>query len=108
MTPDSDPANDAFRTEVRGFFQSAIPQSIREGSRAGRRPSVDEWAFLQRTLHARGWGAPSWPKAHGGTGWTPTQLYIFEQEAAAADVPPQFHQGLENIGPIIFTYGSPG
>jgi alkylation response protein AidB-like acyl-CoA dehydrogenase len=33
-------------------------------------------------------------------------LHIFEQETAAADAPPQFHQGLELIGPILFTYGT--
>ena len=29
-----------------------------------------------------------------------------DAESAAADAPQQFHQGLELIGPIIFTYGS--
>ena len=101
-----DDADMAFRHEIRTFLHEKIPQSMRDGCRAGRRPTIDEWRLLQQLLFERGWGAPSWPKDYGGTGWTPTQLYIFEQEAAAADVPPQFHQGLENIGPIIFTYGS--
>ena len=48
----------------------------------------------------------TWPAAYGGPGWTPTQLYIFQKEAAQADAPPQYQQGLELIGPIIFTYGS--
>ena len=101
-----DPRDDAFRQEVRGFFAANIPEGMRAGARSGRRPMVAEWKALQTILYKQGWGAPSWPKEHGGTGWSPTQLYIFEQEAAAADVPPPYHQGLENIGPIIFTYGS--
>ena len=108
MIDEAEVRDDLFRSELRAFFAAAIPEPMRAGVRSGRRPTVAEWNFLQKALHARGWGAPSWPKAHGGTGWTPRQLYMFEQEAAAADVPPQFHQGLENIGPIIFTYGSPG
>ena len=99
--------DDAFRQEVRRFFAANIPEAMRAGARSGRRPTVAEWRALQTILYKNGWGAPSWPREHGGTGWSPTQLYIFEQEAAAADVPPPYHQGLENIGPIIFTYGSP-
>ncbi len=106
MAVSSDPQQDAFRHDVRAFFAANIPDGMRAGARSGRRPSVDEWKALQTILFKRGWGAPSWPREYGGTGWSPAELYIFEQEAAAADVPPPFHQGLENIGPIIFTYGS--
>lgn len=102
-----DAADEAFRQEVRAFLAANIPEAMRTGVRSGRRPSVDEWKALQTILYKKGWGAPSWPKAYGGTGWTPAELYIFEEEAAAADVPPPYHQGLENIGPIIFTYGTP-
>ncbi len=106
MTVKADPQQNAFRLEVRAFFAANIPEGMRAGARSGRRPSVAEWKELQTILHKRGWGAPSWPKDYGGTGWSPAELYVFEQEAAAADVPPPFHQGLENIGPIIFTFGS--
>ena len=106
MNVPSDAELSAFRQEARAFFAAEIPEDMRAGARAGRRPSVEEWKRLQTILHRRGWGAPSWPKEHGGTGWSPAELYVFEEEAAAADVPPTFHQGLENIGPIIFTYGS--
>ena len=102
-----DQHDDAFRDQVRRFFAASIPEGMHAGARSGRRPTVAEWRALQTILFKQGWGAPSWPKVHGGTGWSPTQLYIFEQEAAAADVPPPYHQGLENIGPIIFICGSP-
>jgi alkylation response protein AidB-like acyl-CoA dehydrogenase len=66
-----------------------------------------EYTAWQKTLAAQGWGAPTWPREYGGTGWTPTQLYIFDAEAARAEAPQQYHQGLELIGPVIFTFGSP-
>ena len=97
----------AFRDEVRAFMAANVRPEYRLALRAGQRPMPDEMTEWQRRLAARGWGAPTWPTEYGGTGWTPTQLYIFESEGARADAPIQFHQGLELIGPIIFTYGSP-
>jgi alkylation response protein AidB-like acyl-CoA dehydrogenase len=100
-----DPADLAFRDEVRTFFAENVPQTFKARVRAGMRLEPAEFVAWQKLLHARGWAAPSWPKAYGGTGWTPTQLFIFESEAALADAPVQYHQGLELIGPIIFTFG---
>src|SRR5580692_7995964 len=96
----------AFRDEVRAFFANQLPASWRARVRTGIRLEPSEYVEYQKSLASRGWGAPTWPLEFGGTGWTPTQLYIFESEAALADAPTQFHQGLELIGPIIFTYGS--
>jgi alkylation response protein AidB-like acyl-CoA dehydrogenase len=107
MNLDFTPEEDDFRAEVRDFFAEHVRPEWRMALRAGLRPSPAELTEWQQMLHARGWGAPTWPKEYGGTGWTPTQLYIFESEAAHAEAPIQFHQGLELIGPIIFTYGSP-
>jgi len=101
-----DPADLAFRDEVRAFFTENTPESFKPRVRAGMRLEPHEFVAWQKLLHARGWGAPSWPKEYGGTGWTPTQLFIFETEAARADAPVQYHQGLELIGPIIFTFGN--
>jgi alkylation response protein AidB-like acyl-CoA dehydrogenase len=102
---DLDPAERAFRDEVRDFFTYNTPPEFKARIRAGMRLEPAEYTAWQKRLHARGWGAPSWPIEHGGTGWNPTHHYIFESEAARADAPMQFHQGLELIGPIIFTYG---
>jgi alkylation response protein AidB-like acyl-CoA dehydrogenase len=97
----------AFRDEVRAFMAENVRPDYKLALRAGLRPTPAQMTEWQQLLAARGWGAPTWPVEYGGTGWTPTQLYIFESEAARADAPIQFHQGLELIGPIIFTFGSP-
>jgi alkylation response protein AidB-like acyl-CoA dehydrogenase len=101
-----DPADIAFRDEVRHFFATGIPTGWRTRVRAGLRLNPEELIAYQKRLAAKGWGAPTWPAEYGGTGWSPIRQYIFWSEAAAADAPAQFHQGLELIGPIIFTYGS--
>ncbi len=106
MNLDFDAPDLAFRNEVRAFFAEGIPAEWKTRVRAGLRlPPADLIAY-QKRLAARGWGAPTWPVEYGGCGWSPTQLYIFWSEAADADAPMQYHQGLELIGPIIYTYGS--
>lgn len=106
MNLEFSPEDLAFRDEVRAFMAENVRPEYRTALRAGLRPTPEEMTDWQRRLAARGWGAPTWPTEYGGTGWTPTQLYIFESEGVRAEAPIQFHQGLELIGPIIFTYGS--
>jgi len=107
MNLDFTAAEEAFRQEVRAFFTENVTDDLRAIVRTGMRPDPHVIQAWQARMHARGWGAPTWPVEYGGTGWTPTQYYIYETEAARAYAPPQPHQGLELIGPIIFTYGSP-
>ncbi|KQS05166.1 acyl-CoA dehydrogenase [Sphingomonas sp. Leaf357] len=107
MNLDFDDTELAFRDEVREFFAEAVTPAHRSRLRAGLRLDPVEIVAWQKRLAARGWAAPTWPVEHGGCGWSPTQVYIFELEAARADAPIQFHQGLELIGPIIFTLGTP-
>lgn len=106
MNLELDAADLAFRDEVRAFFSEGIPEEWRTRVRAGLRLKPEELTAYQKKLAARGWGAPTWPAEYGGPGWSPVQQYIFWSEAANNDAPAQFHQGLELIGPIIFTYGS--
>ncbi|CAN7519804.1 acyl-CoA dehydrogenase family protein [Acidovorax sp. LjRoot117] len=106
MRLDQNEADRAFRHEVRRFCEQNVPDALRERVRSGMRATPDGFRQWQNILFRQGWGAPTWPREHGGTGWSPVQIHIFEQETAAADAPPQFHQGLELIGPIIFTYGT--
>jgi len=106
MILDLAPEDREFQQEVRDFFENSIPEDWKKTVRAGLRLSPENLIAYQRRLAERGWGAPTWPTEYGGPGWTPQQLHIFWSEASAADAPAQFHQGLELIGPIIFTYGS--
>lgn len=107
MNLPQDSADQVFRLKVRDFLAAHVPDELRARTRSGLRPTPEAFTNWQKILYTQGWGAPSWPREFGGTGWSPVQLHIFEQESAAADAPPQFHQGLELIGPIIFTYGTP-
>jgi alkylation response protein AidB-like acyl-CoA dehydrogenase len=99
----------AFREEVRAFLQDKLPDRLRDGAR--RTPGVfvepDIGMEWHRILYEKGWVAPHWPKADGGTGWTPTQKFIFEKECALAGAPALAILGLRLVGPVICAFGTP-
>ena len=102
------PDERAFRDEVRAFLADHLPQHLREGAEATptvfAEPDIGrEW---QRILHRKGWLASHWPVEHGGTGWTPTQRYIFEKECALASAPRLPVLGLKLLAPVLYTFGS--
>lgn len=100
------PQDEAFPAEVRRFFAEAVEPGWRTQTLAGVRLEAVDYIAWQKRLASRGWGAPTWPVEHGGTGWSQTQLDIFEDESALAGAPQQAAQGLDLIGPILMTYGS--
>ncbi|HVH73376.1 MAG TPA: pimeloyl-CoA dehydrogenase large subunit [Stellaceae bacterium] len=96
----------AFRDEVRSFLRSACPPAIRDKMVEGRRLSKDEIVAWQRTLNQKGWAVANWPKKWGGTGWSPVQQYIFQDELQQAPAPPPLGFGVTMVGPVIIAFGS--
>ncbi|HEX5645114.1 MAG TPA: acyl-CoA dehydrogenase family protein [Erythrobacter sp.] len=99
----------AFRDEVRAFLKDNLPDRLRDGAR--RTPGVfvepDIGMEWHRTLYEKGWVAYHWPKEDGGTGWSPTQKFIFEKECALAGAPAISILGLRLVGPVICEFGTP-
>jgi alkylation response protein AidB-like acyl-CoA dehydrogenase len=109
MDMDFSPEDLAFREEVRSFLADNLPERLRDGARKTPGVFVEpdigmEW---HRILYRQGWVAPHWPKADGGTGWTPTQKFIFEKECALAGAPALAILGLRLVGPVICEFGTP-
>ncbi|CAB3790997.1 Putative acyl-CoA dehydrogenase FadE17 [Paraburkholderia caffeinitolerans] len=96
-----------FREEVRTFIRAALPADIRDKVLNHQRLHKDDYVRWQRILYEHGWGAPSWPTQHGGTGWSVLQRLIFEIETFAAGAPRQMPFGLGMIGPVLMRFGSP-
>jgi len=109
MDMDFSPEDIAFREEVRAFLRDNLPERLRDGAR--RTPGVfvepDIGMEWHRILYEKGWVAPHWPKEDGGTGWTPTQKFIFEKECALAGAPSLAILGLRLVGPVICAFGTP-
>lgn len=101
------PEDAAFQQEVREFLADAWPESVR----SLRNPLHEEETEAERRyfekLVEKGWSVPSWPVEHGGTGWTPTQKYIWDRESATAGTPTMSPFGTSMLAPVIYTWGSP-
>jgi len=97
----------AFRAEVRQFVRARLPEDISRRVLDGRLVRPDDFSRWQRILNAQGWGGPSWPKEFGGTGWTPVEQHIFDEECAAAGAPRILPFGLKMVAPVIMAFGTP-
>jgi alkylation response protein AidB-like acyl-CoA dehydrogenase len=95
-----------FRQMLREFALQHCPQDIRDQVAGGHKITQREYLSWQKILHAQGWGAPSWPREHGGTGWDVWQRIAFEEVMAECDCPPLYHHGLGHIGPVIIRFGT--
>ncbi|MCI5107021.1 MAG: acyl-CoA dehydrogenase family protein [Pseudomonadales bacterium] len=96
----------AFQEEVREFLQNEFPRELKEKVDANIRLSKEELVRWQKILYKKGWVAPNWPEEYGGTGWTPTQKYIFANEMGRIGAPEPVPFGLKMVAPVIMTYGT--
>ena len=96
----------AFRREVRAFFEAELPGDIRRRTSLGKRLRKDDMTRWQRILHGRGWGATMWPQRFGGAGWNVIQQHIFEEERADIGAPPQNAFSMRMLAPVLMTFAS--
>ncbi len=98
----------AFRDEVRRFIGENFDAEMRAKLAQSKNGYLDKDGQLQwqRALYKRGWAAPNWPVEYGGTGWTPSQKYIFESETAAAGTPLVSPMGLKMVAPVLMAFGT--
>jgi len=101
-----DPADLAFRDDVRRYFSSAYPVDILAKMRNGELLTRADHVRSQQALNARGWFGVGWPIEHGGPDWTPIRRYIFESELERAGAPGLIPMAVIYIGPIICAFGT--
>ena len=100
--------DNVFRSEVRAFLAESLTPEIQRAGELMTSVFADFDATMDwhKILHAKGWVAPDWPQEHGGTGWTLSQRYIFQEECKLANAPALFAMGLQMLGPMLIRYGS--
>ncbi|MDN8616442.1 acyl-CoA dehydrogenase family protein [Variovorax ginsengisoli] len=108
MNLELQPAELAFRDEVRAFLADNLTEALRQGqsSTTSMYPEPEFSTPWQQKLQARGWLVPLWPKEWGGTGWSSLQRFIFETECALAGAPLVHPMGVRLVGPVIIRYGT--
>ena len=95
-----------FQREVRAVIEERLPADIRTKVERFLALGKDDFRRWQDILAERGWLVYSWPVEHGGTGWSPVQGYIFEEEMGRARAPRIMPFGPKMVGPVICTFGS--
>jgi len=98
--------DEAFRREVRTFFEEELPADVKAAPSVGvaiEKPLLKKW---HKILADKGWAAPAWPVEHGGTGWNVTQKHIWEEEVSRAGAPRLMAFGLSMVGPVIYQFGN--
>src|SRR5580700_1337401 len=96
----------SFRDEVRAFFRTNLPEGIRGKLVEGKHLAKDDIVTWQRILNKKGWAVANWPVEWGGTGWTPVQQYIFQEELQLTPAPQPLGFGVTMVGPVMIAFGS--
>lgn len=96
----------AFRDAVNTWLAGALPVALRDKVNNYERLAKEDLLEWHRILARKGWIAPAWPEAWGGTGWTVVQRYIFEECCGYAGAPPLVPFGLSMCAPVLLKFGT--
>ena len=96
----------AFRDQVRTYLEANLPEDLRQKVLNHKRMSREDFVRWHKILAKQGWVATGWPKEYGGTGWTPTQRHIFEEECARIGTPAIMPFGVAMVAPVIMAFGN--
>ncbi|WP_426029802.1 acyl-CoA dehydrogenase family protein [Caulobacter sp. DWP3-1-3b2] len=98
-----------FQNDVRDWIAKAFDDGLRHKMAQSKNGYLDKAGQVkwQKKLFERGWAAPDWPVELGGTGFTPSQRYIFNMEMSLAGTPNPSPMGLKMCAPVIMAFGTP-
>jgi alkylation response protein AidB-like acyl-CoA dehydrogenase len=105
-------AEEAFRRDVRGWLDGALPAIFADPARRtprSARQKIDASKAWQRTLFDGGWAGITWPREVGGRGATLVEQLLFNEECAAAGAPDSINLAvaLGLVGPTLIACGTP-
>src|SRR3990172_71243 len=97
------PAEEAFRGELRAWFDTHVPRAVPDSD-----DLAEEVAFLvawQRQLHGGGWVGVHWPREYGGRGASVIENYILQEELARTRAPELIGRiGINLVGPTLIRH----
>ena len=96
----------AFRDELRDWLANDYPKHVKNKMDKGEHLTRQDMVDYHKALSAKGWMGYNWPVEYGGTGWTATQLYLFNKEFGLAGCPPLLAFGVSMVAPVIYTFGN--
>jgi alkylation response protein AidB-like acyl-CoA dehydrogenase len=103
-----DPADAAFREEVRAWLTAAVAEQPADAPGASFEERLPNFRRWQRELYDAGYAGLSWPEDAGGRAASLTQQAIFREEADRAGAPDRLNTvGEDFAGPTIVDFGTP-
>ena len=69
----------AFRDEVREWLANDYPKHVKDKTDNGIALTRQDMVDYHKAISKKGWMGYNWPVEYGGTGWSSTQLYIFNK-----------------------------
>ena len=96
----------AFEAKVKQFLKDKLPKRLSDKVKGNIRLTKEDSEEWHGILNAEGWLATHWPTQYGGTGWSPVQMHIFEEECSAANAPRVVPFGVGMLGPVLIKYGT--
>ena len=97
---------ESFRTEVRQFLRSELPE---DWDFDPFELTEDKWDFARdftKKLAGKGWVAPAWPQEYGGQGMPYMRQVVLSEEIAYHRAPNTSLIGVTYAGPTIIVYGN--
>ena len=82
MRPVFSPVDEAFRQEVRAFYEAELPDWWYGGMSDESQATKEISAQLRKKMAAKGWLTMAWPKEYGGQEAPLTRQLIFAEESA--------------------------
>jgi len=95
-----------FRQEVQAFIKDKLPAALRDKVRSNTPLAKEDYETWHAILQSRNWLGATWPKEHGGPGWTTMQRHIVGEETALAYAPRLVAFGVMMLGPVLLKFGS--
>ena len=96
----------AFRDQVSGWLEANLPKDLQAKVNRFEELEKDELLRWHRILAKKGWVAPGWLPEWGGTDWSVTERFIFDEECSFAGTPPLLPFGLSMCGPVLQQFGN--
>ncbi len=96
-------SDQAFRREVRTFFETEYPEELRNLPHRAKFAEIRQW---HEKLYAKGMVAPAWPVEYGGMGLEASKLLTFYEEQQRWGVTRGRDMGVQMVGPLIIKFGT--
>lgn len=99
-------AQAGFQSDVRAFLEDALPEDIKQITKSGGHLGKEQMQRWHKILSDKGWSTPLWPVEHGGTGWSPVEYAIFDEECYRVGAPRVLPFGVSMLGPVLINFGN--